>query len=129
MSDSGRWVFEWQKQGATKQPMLIGQRDGRPFAFAGLWERWQKGPQEIMSCTIITTEANDFMRPVHDRMPVILSPGDYDQWFTADPGDAEHLLRPSSTAELTMIPVSKIVNSPRNDVPECVVPIVPSTLF
>jgi putative SOS response-associated peptidase YedK len=121
--------FEWQKRGATKQPMFIGQRDGCPFAFAGLWERWQKGPQEINSCTIITTEANDFMRPVHDRMPVILSPADYDQWFTADPSDAEQLLRPNSTDELTMIPVGKIVNSPRNDVPECVLPVAPSTLF
>ncbi len=121
--------FEWQKQGASKQPMLIGYRDGRPLAFAGLWERWQKGPQEIVSCTIMTTEANDFMKPVHDRMPVILAPGVFDQWLTADPGDAELLLGPSPSEELALVPVSQLVNSPRNDVPACVEPVAPSTLF
>lgn len=121
--------YEWQKQGAAKQPMLMSRQDGQPFAFAGLWERWQKGPQVIKSCTVITTEANDFMKPVHDRMPVILSPVDYDRWLTADPSDAEQLLRPLLVDDLTMSPVSKIVNSPRNDLPECVVPIAPSSLF
>jgi putative SOS response-associated peptidase YedK len=104
--------------------MLIGHPDGSLFAFAGLWESWK----DIKSCTIITTAANDFMLPVHDRMPVILSPDDYDQWLTADGAEAEELLLPNSEG-LTMKAVSKVVNNARNDVPECVEPVAPSGLF
>ncbi|MFO0898004.1 MAG: SOS response-associated peptidase [Pirellulales bacterium] len=64
--------YEWQKQGKTKQPYFIHRPDDQPFAFAGLWEWWKGNVLEIASCTIITTEANELMRPLHDRMPVIL---------------------------------------------------------
>ena len=121
--------YEWKKEGKEKQPMLIGKKDGSPFAFAGLWERWSKGPQEIKSCTIITTEANDLMQSIHDRMPVILSPEDYDRWFNADPEEAEQLLRPYAADDFKAVAVGKIVNNARNDVPECVVPIGSETLF
>lgn len=68
--------YEWQKTNGKKQPFLIHMKDDRPFAFAGLWEHWKGDDEVIESCTIIVTEANDLMKPIHDRMPVILSPDD-----------------------------------------------------
>ena len=121
--------YEWEKQGKEKQPMLICHPDNRPFAFAGLWENWRKGPGEIQSCTIITTAPNAFMTQVHDRMPVILLPQDYDQWLSGKPDIAEQLLGTSATEGMTMIPVSRLVNSPRNDLPQCVEPAARSSLF
>src|SRR5262249_33099246 len=78
--------FEWQKQDGKKQPFYFRMKDGRLFAFAGLWERWQ-GPEgePVESCTILTTEANALARPVHDRMPVIVDPADFGQWL--DPAE------------------------------------------
>lgn len=122
--------FEWQNDGTIKQPMLICRRDERPFAFAGLWERWRHEGREINSCTIVTTDANDFVTEVHDRMPAILWPDDYDRWLNADPNDAEQLLHhPVTTDDLTVFPVGRIVNNPRNDVPQCVAPIAMLSLF
>lgn len=114
--------YEWKKKGAEKQPLLICQRDGRPFAFAGLWERWTKGAQAIDSCTIITTAANARMQPVHDRMPVILPPTEYERWLTADPEEAEQLLSLSGAEDLVFTPVGRTVNNPRNDSPDCLTP-------
>lgn len=74
--------YDWQAQARAKQPMWIGMKDQRPFAFAGLWEQWH--PPEgtpLETCTIITTEPNDLMVPIHHRMPVILPPTSYDQWL------------------------------------------------
>jgi len=88
--------YEWHKVGSRKQPYLIHQRDNRPFAFAGLWEHWEKGPI-IESCTIITTDANAALRELHDRMPVVISPGDYERWLDPaidDPAELQHLLAP-----------------------------------
>jgi putative SOS response-associated peptidase YedK len=74
--------YEWVRLGKRKQPYHIRLKGGEPFAFAGLWERWQEpGGEPIDSCAIITTEANEPMRPLHNRMPVILDPGDYDPWL------------------------------------------------
>lgn len=74
--------FEWEKIGKAKRPYYFTSADDNPFAFAGLWERWSKGDGEpIESCTILTTAANELVKPYHDRMPVILSPGDYDAWL------------------------------------------------
>ena len=73
--------YEWRTEGKTKFPFHIRRRDRKPFAFAGLWERWDKGETPVETCTIVTTEANDFMKPLHDRMPVILDPKDYDRWL------------------------------------------------
>jgi putative SOS response-associated peptidase YedK len=70
--------YEWTKEGAKKQPIYIRRRDGQPFAFAGLWEEWEREGEIIESCAIITTEANDLMAEFHDRMPVILHRKDYD---------------------------------------------------
>jgi putative SOS response-associated peptidase YedK len=67
---------EWQKAGSKKQPFYVTLRDSGPFAFAGLWERWHGDEGDIQSCSIATTDANELMRPLHDRMPVILDPKD-----------------------------------------------------
>ena len=72
-------------KGGQKQPYLARNADGSPFAFAGLWERWQAPEDEVIeSCTILTTDANDLTQPIHDRMPVILHPKDYDLWLDPD---------------------------------------------
>ncbi|MFH1115571.1 MAG: SOS response-associated peptidase, partial [Pseudomonadota bacterium] len=80
--------YEWAKEGKRKQPYLIAMADGSTFAMAGLWEHWEdvKG-NVIESCTILTTGANDALRELHDRMPVILRPRDYDAWLGPGPGD------------------------------------------
>lgn len=119
--------YEWQVQGHAKQPMWIGLKSRRPFAFAGLWEQWH--PQEgdaIETCTIITTEPNALMVPIHNRMPVILAPSSYDQWLDPAFQNIEMLnglLRPYSSEELTAYPVSTLVNNPRHDVPQCLEPV------
>ncbi len=119
--------YEWQQQGKQKQPMYILLRDQRPFAFAGLWERWEpKGGEPVESCTIITTEPNEFMRPIHNRMPVILALQNYDLWLdsAAKQTDAlQALLKPYPTEEMEAYPISKMVNNPRFDSSQCVKPV------
>ena len=98
-------------------------RDDRPFAFAGLWERWRRDDQEIESCSIVVTEANDVLKPIHDRMPVILSPEDYDVWLdpkVEDKNKLQAMLRPFAASQMEAYPISTIVNNPRNDVETCV---------
>jgi len=116
--------YEWQKSDATKkQPFHIHMQDNRPFAFAGLWEQWKGDGEEIESCTIIVTEGNDLMKPIHDRMPVILDPTDYDLWLAPEIDNVpqlRELLQPYSGDDLKADPVSTLVNSPKNDVAECV---------
>jgi putative SOS response-associated peptidase YedK len=118
--------FEWRKEGKVKQPVYVQRRDGQPFAFAGLWEEWEREGEVIESCAIITTAANDLMAEFHDRMPVILDPKDYDLWLdpqVQDPRLLEPLLRPYSSGELVAHPVSQMVNNPRNEGPGCVEPL------
>ena len=119
--------YEWQLQGKQKQPMWIGLRDRRPFAFAGLWEHWSpKDGEPIESCTIITTQPNALMESIHTRMPVILDAKDYAAWL--DPA-FQHvdtlnvLLRPFLAEHMTAFPVSTLVNNPRHDAPQCLEPI------
>lgn len=119
--------YEWRKTGGAKQPYHIHLTGRRPFLMAGLWERWTRGPQPIESFTIITTQANDKVSEVHGRMPVILDPQHYALWFDSQVEDAGRLasvLAPYDEAEMELTPVSRLVNSPANDVPQCVVPIV-----
>jgi len=124
--------YEWQKSGGRKQPYMVRREDAKPLAFAGLWDRWHGGAQEVVeSCTIVTTDANETVRPIHDRMPVILRPEDYDVWLdskVSDPSRLLGLLEPFPDRELTAYPVSSLVNKPANDVPECVQPIQLSLL-
>ena len=88
--------YEWQKQNARKQPFHIRRRNGEPFAFAGLWERWHDRALDQVheTFTIITTDASDLLAPIHNRMPVILSPADYDHWLDPEKPGAPDLLTP-----------------------------------
>ncbi len=116
--------YEWQRTGGKKQPFFFQMRDELPFGFAGLWERWEgQGREAINSCTILTTEANEVLRPVHDRMPVILHPDDYEVWLGADARELElvkEVLRPYPAEEMIGYPVSSSINSPRNQGAELV---------
>jgi putative SOS response-associated peptidase YedK len=119
--------YEWQKQQGTKQPFYFRLRDEQPFGFAGLWEKWSSPTQEeIISCTILTTTANELLQSIHDRMPVILDPKDYDLWLDPEvqtPQPLQSLLSPYPAAAMTGYPVSKLVNSPKHNSPECIMPV------
>jgi putative SOS response-associated peptidase YedK len=116
--------YEWQKTDSGKQPFHIRLQDGSPFAFAGLWESWDKG-DGIRSCTIITTDANDLVGEVHNRMPVILHPEDYEMWLDPDFDEREpltSLLKPFPAEAMEAYPVSRRVNKPSNNEPGVVEP-------
>jgi putative SOS response-associated peptidase YedK len=110
--------YEWKQVGTAKQPFHIRMKEGGDFAFAGLWEHWQGEDQEIESCSIIVTDANDLLRPIHDRMPVILDPADYEAWLDPENRDTEALaglLMPYPAERMEAVPVSRRVNSPKTD--------------
>ena len=115
--------YEWQKTGARKQPYFIHMKDDRPFAFAGLWESWTSPDgAELPTCTLLTTQPNELTRPIHDRMPVVLSAADYALWLDPSVQDAarvECLLHPYPAGEMEAYPVSTRVNSPAHDGPDC----------
>lgn len=118
--------YEWQKKGTgAKQPFYFHLKDKEVFGFAGLYEQWldRETGEQIETCTIITTEANQVLEPIHDRMPVILKPKDYDQWLDAkekDTSKLQKLLLPYPAAEMESYQVSKSVNVPSNDSPELI---------
>jgi putative SOS response-associated peptidase YedK len=141
--------YEWQRRGGRKQPMFIHRRDGEPMAFAGLWAAWrgeggsansrrkagardgdkkETDPNEanrdwLRSCAIVTTNANDTIAPLHDRMPVVLEERDWRHWLDPairETGALERLLVPASNELLVAYPVSSAVNSADNDGPELV---------
>ncbi len=114
--------YEWQRVGGSKRPMRIVMRSGEPFAFAGLWSVW-KDPEgnRILSCTIITTAANDLLKPIHNRMPVILSKEVEDFWLddsVDDPNAITSALTPYPDDAMEAYEVSSLVNSVANDGPE-----------
>ena len=119
--------YEWKQTADGKQPYFITLRSDELFAFAGLWDHWQRPDgDEITSFTIMVTAANDCVRPIHDRMPVILGPEDYRSWLGEDGAPSRTklaiMLRPYP-AELTRAyPVSRKVNSPANDGPDLLEP-------
>lgn len=116
--------YEWQKQPDGKQPFLIEPASGGVQMMAGLWEENRKADSKpVRTCTIITTSANRFTSDIHDRMPVFLPEEQHDQWL--DPGFREvetlkEMLKPADDHLLKMHPVSRYVNSPRNDDAQCV---------
>ncbi|NTU44495.1 MAG: SOS response-associated peptidase [Chlorobiaceae bacterium] len=116
--------YEWKRSGgAKKQPYYIHRKDGKPMAFAGLWESWQPvdaAAPPVRSCTIITTRANHQMAPVHDRMPVILEPENWRKWLQAGKPGAEILLEPSAEGTLDIYPVSTRVNNPQYIRRDCI---------
>ncbi|BAZ31528.1 hypothetical protein NIES4074_40010 [Cylindrospermum sp. NIES-4074] len=119
--------YEWQRQQGKKQPFYFRLQDGQPFGFAGLWERWQSlSGEEIASCTILTTAANELLQPIHNRMPVILEPQDYNLWLDPQvekPEVLQPLLHPYPAQAMTAYPVSTWVNNSRHNSPECIIPL------
>ncbi len=118
--------YEWQKTAkGAKQPFYFHLKDKGVFGFAGLYEQWldRETGEQIETCTIITTEANKVLEPIHDRMPVILKPESYEQWLDAKEKDInklQKLLAPYAAAEMDSYKVSKSVNIPDNDSPELI---------
>jgi putative SOS response-associated peptidase YedK len=113
--------YEWLKTPGGKQPYLIGFKDGRPFAMAGLWERWKDraSGERVETFTIITGAPNEVAGKIHNRMPVIIDPADFDRWLTSQEPPAE-LLKPYPADEMVAYPVSKAVNSPALDEPSLI---------
>ncbi len=120
--------YEWRKEPGTKTktPMYLRMKNHKPFAFAGLWDNWHSSDgSEIRTCTIITTEPNTLVKEIHNRMPVILSQNVYSDWLQEgenDPSLLKSFLQPYPAEELEAYPVSRFVNSPHNDSPECIIP-------
>lgn len=132
--------YEWAVESGGKQPYRVTVGDGDLFAMAGLWARWEPpqvqtglgdfdggdpdaDAEAVETFTIVTTEPNDLVADLHDRMSVIIAPDEEAEWLTADPDDAEGLLDPYPAAEMDAYPVSTAVNDPANDTPEVVEPI------
>ena len=123
--------FEWERRGGVRQPWLFKMREGRPFALAGLFEHWRAPPgildrasgtarpETLETFTILTTDANDIVRPIHDRMPVILHPDTFEAWLTG----GEVPLGPCPSATMAACRVRSLVNNPANDDPRCIEPL------
>jgi putative SOS response-associated peptidase YedK len=122
--------FEWKaiKGQTTKQPFAIAMKDGAPFGLAGIWENWKEpaSGEWIRTFAIITTEANDLVADIHDRMPVILQLSDYGRWLSDEP-DPRELMRPFVADLMRIWPISTRVNKPANDDPAIVEPVVIAT--
>ena len=118
--------FEWKTEASGKQPFHIRFTDRRPFALAGLWERWRRVEGEALETfTILTTRPNDVAARLHDRMPVILAAESWPAWLQASPLSSEQkeqLFLPFPDQDMEAVPVSRRVNSPRNDDPACLDP-------
>ncbi len=135
--------YEWKKEGKRKQPYFITvdadsdtknasdrpTSDANPFAIAALWEHWEGADGSVLeTCTLLTTEANELMKPLHHRMPVILDPEDYEMWLHHDEdpiylSNLRHLMRPFPSEQMSVRAVSTYVNNARNEGPECVEPL------
>lgn len=118
--------YEWKREDDRKVPMHIQVKKGEPFAMAGLWEKWKSGGETFYTCTILTTSANELMENIHSRMPVILEKDMEDLWLDPELDDINVLrncMRPFSSENMNAYEVSPLVNSPKNDEPECIVPI------
>ena len=114
------WFYEWQKlDEKTKQPFAIALKNDEMFAFAGLWETWKNKTtgQKLRTYTVLTTDPNELMEPIHNRMPVILTTKDYGRWMAAtDPAYLPvDLLRPYPTEEMKALKVGKAVGNTRNN--------------
>jgi putative SOS response-associated peptidase YedK len=120
--------YEWRQVGGERLPYFIRLRSRRPFAFAGVWERWKPPDGELLvSCAIVTCAANAVVAPIHDRMPVIVPAPARQLWLAraTAAADLEDLLCPFAADQMEAYPVSKLVNAPRNDEPACIQRIEP----
>jgi len=104
--------YEWRRIGKARQAFYFQMEDEHAFAFAGIWDRWKHGEVKIKSCAIVTTDANELLAPVHDRMPVILREESYERWLDpkVSPTELKKLLEPYSSEEMKSHPVSSQVN-------------------
>lgn len=120
--------YEWERlESGGKLPHFVHHADGSPLALAGLWGSW-KAPdgERVTTCTILTTRPNGLMAPIHDRMPVILSPGTWDRWLDRDlddPAAVQAMLAPAPEGSLAEFAVSTLVNDVRNNYPDCIAPL------
>jgi putative SOS response-associated peptidase YedK len=117
--------YEWQQREDGKQPYRFRRKDLEPFAFAGLWEFVRIEGEEILSATMIVGEPNPLAAAVHDRMPVMLMPEDYDRWLgpSTNPEELRAMLRPYHVSLMEAYAVNRAVNSVKNDTEECIEPI------
>ena len=120
--------YEWKGEGRAKTPYYIRLKSKAPFGFAGLWSKWaDPNKKEIYSCTIITGEPNELLKSIHNRMPMIIPKENRDEWLDLSNNDTKelmNLLKPYPPEEMEAYPVSKLVNSPENNKPECIEPAV-----
>lgn len=109
--------YEWERSGKISQPYYFQLKDGEPFAFAGVWDKWRANDRVITSCAIITTKANELLSTIHTRMPVILPPELYDFWLNEDSREPElkEILMPFPAAEMISHAVSYDVNDVKNE--------------
>lgn len=117
--------YEWQGTGRRKQPWLFTLRGGLPLALAGIWERWSGPGGPLETFAVLTTEANDLVRPVHDRMPAVVAPEHFDLWLDPrmrETGRLAPVLRPFPAERMEARPVDAAVNDPRNDDARCFAP-------
>ncbi len=115
--------YEWKRDAAGKQPWRFTMADKEPFAMAGIWEEWGKEGGKRQTCAIITIGANELMAPIHDRMPVIISPETYARWLDPANESVFELLVPYPAEEMVAYPVSTRVNTPKNDDPALIEPL------
>jgi putative SOS response-associated peptidase YedK len=115
--------FEWDKKGPVKKPYRFILKDKKPFTFAGIWETWNNGKQDIISFSIITTEPNQLMKNIHDRMPVIIEKEDREDYLKSDNKTAQKMLNPYDPKKMDMYEVSKLVNKPENNFEKVILPV------
>jgi putative SOS response-associated peptidase YedK len=115
--------YEWKAEGRLKQPYYFSMKSGEPFALGGVWESWRAPDGSILrTCCLITTGPNEIMLPVHDRMPVIVSPDDHEAWLTAESRDALELIRPFPNDEMQSWAVGKRVSKSSEEGSELILP-------
>ncbi len=119
--------FEWEKKEGKKEPVYIYMSDREPFGLAGIYEKWiSPAGEEIYSCSIITVGANELIMPIHDRMPVIIEKNSADLWLSTESSierDVAPLMKPFPPERMAFHHVSRAVNSPKNNSPECIEPV------
>src|SRR5690606_4053825 len=118
--------YEWKKDGDKKQPLRISLKDRELFAFAGLWDRWTQGEEELVTCTILTKEPNEFMANIHNRMPVILPKNMEQEWIDPERKDPQYMrdfVLSLPNEQLEAYEVSTFVNNAKNEGEQCIVPL------
>lgn len=119
--------YEWKKTDDGKQPKRIQLKGRRLFAFAGLWDKWKNGDEELFTCTMLTKDANEFMRDIHHRMPIILPKEKEDEWIEPielRPEAAKQFVSQLEMDEMTAYDVNTYVNAAKNNDEACIAPLV-----